>query len=458
MSNSAGMSARHWVLAGLLAVIVLAGGTYGAVHWLYSDSGDDEPIVLTDPTANKPPMVRIVYPRPGAMDRTTTQPGSVMAWETVDLRSAVSGFLKKLNVDIGSKVKANEVLAIIEVPELDKQLMHDKAAVEQAEAKVQQMRARKDAAEADLEASKAAVKRARSAADSAHAWVKFRELQWHRMESLFKSRSIDERNVDEAKSNYEATLESARAAEEAIVSAQAHEVAAAAKIVQTKADIDEAQASVKVAEAEMGKTKEMLNFATIVSPFDGVITRRTVFERDFIRAASAGNVPVPLLTVEKTDKMRIVVQLPHRDIPFADVGDEAIFEVDGIQGPPLKGAISRLANSADPQTRLMPIEIDMPNPTGKIYSGMYGNVTITLQKSANVLALPFSSVVNIKDNKTKGQVYVVRGGRAWLTGVTIVGEHGNEFGVIGLKETDQVIANPGILPDGATVTVASKKK
>ena len=86
---------------------------------------------------------------------------------------------------------------------------------------------------------------------------------------------------------------------------------------------------------------------------------------------------------------------------------------------------------------------------------MYGYVTITLEKSANVLALPPSCFVNKKDKKA--DVYVVRGGRAYLTPVTIVAENGVDVGVTGLKATDQVVINPIGLVDAAVVTIANSR-
>ena len=167
--------------------------------------------------------------------------------------------------------------------------------------------------------------------------------------------------------------------------------------------------------------------------------------------------PVPMLTIDRTDKMRVVVQIPDRDAPFADPGDEAIIEIVTLPGQKFKAPIARIADSEDAQTRMMRIEIDLPNPTGKLRQGMYGYVTITLEKSANVLALPSACIVNKKD-KNKAQVCVVRGGRAYLTSVEIVGENETDIGVVGLKSTDQVIVNPGNLPDGAAVTIAAQKK
>src|SRR5262249_4890633 len=134
------------------------------------------------------------------------------------------------------------------------------------------------------------------------------------------------------------------------------------------------------AEADLEKAQVMVKFATIVSPYDGVITERNFFRGDFVKSAAQGGSQRPLFTVECTDKMRIVTQVPDRDVPFTDPGDEAVVKLDALPGEVFKAHVSRMAHSEDPQTRLMRVEIDLDNPKGKIRQGMYGQVTIILDK------------------------------------------------------------------------------
>jgi multidrug efflux pump subunit AcrA (membrane-fusion protein) len=107
---------------------------------------------------------------------------------------------------------------------------------------------------------------------------------------------------------------------------------------------------------------------------------------------------------------------------------------------------------------MMRVEIDLPNTSGKLRHGMYGRVTITLEKAVNVFALPPSCVINRTD-KGKGQVYVVRNNRAQTTSVTIVGENEVYIGVRGLNLNDEVVVNPqpGLI-NGTLVTVNIPKK
>jgi RND family efflux transporter MFP subunit len=386
------------------------------------------------------------------MDRTTTQPGSVQAFESVRLFAGVSGYLKTLAVDIGDRVKRGQVLAVVDVPELEKQVQRHASAVEQARARVVQMNARVVSAKAELEAARAAVPQAEATTKSKAAMMRFREKQFKRMQELYASKSIDERLVDESMEQRDAAREAEIAAQEGVTSARERVNAAAAKVKQAEADVDEAAAEVKVAQAELEKAQVLVRFATISAPFDGVVTQRSLFPGDYVKAADEGGTHTPLLTVQRTDRMRVVVQIPDRDVPYCDPGDPATVELDALPDQKIPPAqVSRVSMSEDAETRLMHVEVDVPNPTGKIRNGMYGRVTILLQKS-NLVAIPAACLVG-KVTDGQGHVYVVRDGHLRLTPVRIGADNGLRVGIAaGLTAEDEVVLNPGEgLSDGAVV-------
>ena len=107
------------------------------------------------PPPIEPISVKIVHPVRGAMERITVQVGSIQAYQTVSMYAKASGFLKTQNVDIGDRVKRGQILADVDVPELEKQIQRNAAAVEQAKARVPLMETKITIAEADVEAAKA---------------------------------------------------------------------------------------------------------------------------------------------------------------------------------------------------------------------------------------------------------------------------------------------------------------
>lgn len=431
--------------------IFLSGGL-SAKAAAQTENDDDPP-----PTTNEI-HVQVVRPKKGELDRSTTQPGSVIAFESVEMYAGASGFLKTLNVDIGDEVKKGQVLAQVDVPDLEKQVQRNLAVVEQATAKVKQMVARAASARADWEAAKASVPRAEAMLKSKQAELLYRQKQLDRNRQLARVNVIEDKLVDEYTSHRDAVREAELAAREGVTAAKANVEAMAAKILAADADIAEAEAEKRVAQAELEKAQVMVKFATISAPFDGVVTRRNYFPKDFVRAATEGGDHLPVLTVQRTDKLRVVVQIPDRDVPYCDVGDPALVEIDALPGQKVAPAkVSRIAHSEDHDTRLMHVEIDLPNPTGKICNGMYGRVTIMLDKS-DYLSVPSTCIVD-RTNEGKGFVYVVRDGHAKRTPVAIGADNGLHTAITsGVKETDEIIMNPeSDIVDGTAVNVVASE-
>jgi RND family efflux transporter MFP subunit len=433
----------------------------GGGYYLFPRGTAPQEALAQEPVRSSEPSprsldVEVVRPHQGVIDRTTVQPGSVQAFESVDLYAGVSGYLKTLNVDIGDHVKKGAVLAKVDVPELEKQVQRYAALVEQANARVVQAQARAVSARAEWQAARAAVPRAEALLKSKSAELRYRQLQLQRMRELAASKSIEDKLVDETTSHRDAVHEAEIAAQEGVTAAKATEAAMAAKIQAAEADVQVAHAEVKVAQAELEKANVYIDFATITAPFDGVVTHRTVFPHDFVRAATEGGTHQPLLTVQRTDLMRVAVQIPDRDVPYCDPGDAAFVEIDALPGKRLPAKVSRIASSEDPDTRLMHVEIDLPNPTGKICHGMYGKVTIVLDR-ANSLTIPSGCLVG-RAQDGKGQVYVVREGKARLVPVTLGLDDGLQVAVpTGLKADDAVVFRPpSNLADGMVVNAEEK--
>jgi RND family efflux transporter MFP subunit len=445
-----------WVAAGLFLVVLTAGAMIVFLNLPGHRTARAQPKVTNpqsdeDPTSQEssPTVVEVVLPQKG-MDLEVEQPGSVHSWETVDLHARVSGFLKSQTVDIGDPVAGGAPLAEIDVPELQKQLQGNQASLEQAHANVAQMEARVTSAKADEEAAAAAVKQAEAAHKSAAAWVRFRKLQYERMKALFQTRSIEEKLVDESKERYEASLETERSAAASIATSNANLAAAGAKIKQADADVAGAKASVKVAQAQVEKTQVYVNFAKITAPFDGKITYRGYFPGDFIRSAGDGSGQGPLFTVKRTDKFRVIVQVPDSAIRYLDKGDPAVVRIDSLPGRRFIGTVSRKSDSEDPNTRLMRVEIDLPNPTGEIRDGTYGKVTIILERFPNLLSIPVSAKISAKGNTWT--VFVVNGTRVERRNIEVKADNGMRVAVAaGLRPEDQVVLHPSGGIEGAEV-------
>jgi HlyD family secretion protein len=262
--NQSGVIWKWWAACGgvVMVAILLAG------YFLFRDFTSQATAHESKGSAEHaaPIRVEVTTPKKGEMDRTTVQPGTLQSYETVQLFSRVQGFLGEESVDIGDRVKKGQVLARIAVPELDKQVQRNKAALDQAKAKVAQMDARLVSAKADRDAVKAFVKQSEASAKSAMAWLRFRDKQLNRMKELFALKSIDERLVDEMQERFEAATESQNAAVATVETANAKVAAAEAKIKEVEADVIAAKAEVEVAKWELEKSEVLVGFATITAP------------------------------------------------------------------------------------------------------------------------------------------------------------------------------------------------
>ena len=116
---------------------------------------------------------------------------------------------------------------------------------------------------------------------------------------------------------------------------------------------------------------------------------------------------MPLLIVERTDLLRVVTQVPDEDVPWAVRGRPATVDIDALPGESFHGVISRTAASEDPQSRTMRVEVDLPNPSGRLRPGMYGQVTIDLRTDRNAVVLPVSCLAGPQKDG-KAAVYCVR--------------------------------------------------
>ena len=308
--------------------------------------------------------------------------GTLEAFETADLYPKVSGYLAEVRVDIGDRVKAGQVLAVISLPETEKELAEAEATV--------------------------AAKRADLA---------LQQITSQRQESLLKIQGTSQQAYDEAKG---------------------------------KANV--AAAEVDLAAATAAKIRTMLEYTRILAPFDGVVAQRQVNRGDFVQGASSSRT-TPLFTVQRVDVIRVFCNVPESDVARLRVGLRANIKPYGMEGKPIPGKVTRFAGRLDPETRNMRTEIDVPNPGGRLYPGMYAQVSLETELHQNVLTLPVSSVGTDPGGKF---VYAVQQGRIVRRPVQIGMTEGGMVEVLGGVDGNMEVAMvvQGAPPPGTAVKAA----
>ena len=293
---------------------------------------------------------------------TVVAPGHIAAFYSVDLYSKESGFVTEVSKDIGDHVKVGEQLAVIDSPELKYQVA---AATATVAAKLQMIKA----AEAVVNQVQAGAQVAKKQLAGTEADQKLMQMTLKRQEELFANNAITVQQLDEMRAKTQVAAAAAEVSAAKITSAEAD-------VLTAQANLEVAKAQHHVAEADMNRLEALLKYTKVVSPFDGVITKRMVNLGDLVQNASNSRT-IPMFTVQKIDTVRVYCDVPESSVAAIGPGATADIKCYGLPGIVLKGTVTRIATALDPATRTMKVEIDLPNPNETLRPGMYAQVTLT---------------------------------------------------------------------------------
>jgi RND family efflux transporter MFP subunit len=346
--------------------------------------------------AERLPRLEVVQPRAMSLARTIELAVTIEPLEKVDLCARVPGVVEYLpaDVDIGRQVQAGEKLIRLAVPDLEAQKRQKEALLEQA--RNQRVQAEEMANVAAKELQEAQKQEQRYAAE-----YKARKLEHERVSELVRRSVLQAERGQEAERQLEA-------AEAAWQSARAQIETRQAKLRACAADLKVAESRIQVAEADVHNLNVLLSYATVTAPFAGVITKRWVD-----RGATIKDPTTPLLTLQRVDQVRVLLDISERDVPLVNAteqnpnpdgrGDPVVLRIPaladkGPHGGVFRGHITRLASALDPATRTMRTEVHLDNPGEVLWPGMYGTATVLLEERYS-LTVPASALVR-RNGKT----------------------------------------------------------
>ncbi len=392
-----------------------------------------------DNAGRKKVSVEAVQPVRRTVTQGLTLPGTLMADERVELFAKTSGYVDTIDLDIGARVRKGDELVTISVPEMADELRQSEAVVRAKQSKVKALKAKSVQAQRLIDTAVAQVQRFSAEHD-------LEKINLRRTETLREGNAIPEQALDKARSDNAITEAQLRIAEAQVAGARA-------EFQAVSADVDVAKADAAVAAASVARLKTLMNYATIRAPFDGVITHRHVDHGTFVRSAAEG-VAQPLLRVAKTDRIRVVIEIPESDTPFVRAGTNVKIELKTLGDATINGVISRTAASIKPETRTMRAEVDLDNADGRLTPGMYALVTVLLDTRANATVVP-SKAIRTSEDRTV--VYLVVNGKAEPRPVEIGYDDGIWAEILsGLSSGDQVIiAADATVASGVAVEIAT---
>jgi RND family efflux transporter MFP subunit len=320
-------------------------------------------------------------------------------FQEVDVYAKVSGYIKKLNVDFGTHVKQGQVLAVLEIPELQQQIQEDEASVHRSE---------RELAHANED-----VNRAESAYNVAH-------LTYTRISDVQKSRPelVAQEEVDVSKGK---------------------DLEAGSEVSAQKAGREAAQQALLVAKATLGKDQALFDYARMTAPFDGVITQIYAFTGALLPAGTTSNKgDSALCRLSQNDLLRLVIPVPERAVPNVHIGESVAVNVSGMDKT-FEGKIVRFSDQIDLNTRTMHTEVDVPNPKYQMVPGMYASVRFPLHSSDKVLIVPLQAFQ--AGSEGKGVVLALGpGNKIERRDVTVGLQSANDVEIIsGLQENETII-------------------
>lgn len=301
---------------------------------------------------DQPTAVAVATVQRGDISHLLSLAGQFEPYQVVQVHAKVSGYIQKINVDIGDRVRKGETLATLEVPELNAQYrasaseaLRSNDAIAAAEKDVVRARSLHTALQADYE-------RLKKASDAQPGLIAQQEL-------------------DNARSQADAS---------------------AAQVDAALAALSGARQGALTTTADKERVGALQSYTRITAPLTGVITWRYTDTGALVQAGTdSDSRSLALVTLSQSDLLRLRVPVPEDAVRYVHIGDTMQIRVDALDKS-FTGKVVRFTRNLDPQTRTMETEVDVPNPELTITPGMYANTYIQLAHVENALTVPVAAV------------------------------------------------------------------
>ncbi len=337
-------------------------------------------------------------------------PGNIQPLTEAPILARATGYIKSRLVDIGDQVRAGQLLAEIEAPELDQQVEQAQATLRQTEAGLDQANANRQQGESNLELARVTAQR---------------------YGNLAGKGVVSKQENDQYQAQFKAQTANLDALDKAV---------------------NAARSLVASAQANLGRLREMQGYKQVKAPFAGVVTVRDVDTGALINAGTT-----LLFRIAQVDTLRTYVNVPQSNADSIRTGQSAEITVSNLPGRKFVGRVARTANALDPTTRTLLVEVQVPNPRGELLPGMYADVNLNTPMLDPPFVIPGEALVTRSDGP---QVAVAgRDGVVHFQKVQISRDYGDRLDITGgVHAGDQVILHPNdFVREGAKVEVAGSQ-
>ncbi len=346
----------------------------------------------------KAPVVNVARVRRSPAKTELELPGDLQGYLESPVFARADGYMRKRLVDYGDRVRAGQLLAELETPELDQQLSQARASLAQSQATLQQFEAALVQANANLKLAQVTL------------------VRWKRL----TDRGVFSKQEGDAK--------------------QADFDVRQAEVASAKANINAAQKAVEASEANLRRLEELKSFSKVTAPFDGVITARNMDVGTLVNAGNGGP-NREIFRIAQIDRMRIFVNVPQTYASLVRPGQRAELRVQELPGQMFAATVTRSTNSVDENSRTMLAILETPNPRGALLPGMYTQVKFSFPGNPSALLLPGDSLMLGRDGPRVaivGPDHLVH-----LRRIHIAHDYGADLEVdSGVADGDMVVLNP----------------
>jgi len=363
---------------------------------LASCGGNDE--AATQPAEPPQTTVGVVKVSRHTLQRQLTLSSELVPFQEIDVYAKESGYISQLLVDYGSHVKKGQLLAVLEIPELQATVHQDEAAVKSMEDQVTH---------------------AQNQLSRIEAQRKVLHLAYERINSVAQAKPglVAQQEVDDV---------------------EGRDLASAAQVEGAKSSLSAAQSNLLGSQSKLQHDQAIFAYSRITAPFDGVVTQRYANLGMLIQAGTNSSTQaMPLVKLSDENLYRLVIPVPESYVGYIKTGDAVNVHVPTLNKD-VQGKVARFSFEVKDQTRTMHTEVDVPNPKGDLYPGVYAVATLTLNRSPHALTAPIAAV---QREGNQASVYVVGPNNTVQIRQVQVGIEGeNNVQILsGLSDGDEVV-------------------
>jgi RND family efflux transporter MFP subunit len=336
------------------------------------------------------------------LQRQLTVSSELVPFQEIDIYAKESGYVKQLLVDYGSHVKQGQLMAVLEIPELEAQLDQDRATVKSMQDQITN---------------------ANNQLSRIEAQHKVLHLEYERLNNVSKSRPglVAQQEVDDV---------------------QGRDLAAEAQVDAAKSNLEASRSNAMAASAKVAHDEAIYAYCRITAPFNGVVTQRYANYGTLMQAGTNSSTQaLPLVKLSQENLYRLVIPVPESYVSYIKIGDPVAVQVPSLHKS-FPGKVARFSSEVGDSTRTMHTEVDVENPTGELIPGLYANATLTLNRAGRALTVPMQAVDQSGERATVDIVNAANRIQSRDVTLGIEGESENEAEVLsGLEEGDRVVVS-----------------